>query len=168
MLPIQLHIIYKSKKHCKGLIEPYEDSLLQLKNEVVKITSEDGLTTPESLQLLITSPRNNVEVIVDIDAMLQIMFMTHDLLQVPVFKVIVLPTLRLDLELDGMIQSLLHALGVQLSVEQVAWVNESGNEPPSRPGGIHRPQINLAENVGFEIDADEDESPSKSKGIDKP
>ncbi|KAK9184901.1 hypothetical protein WN943_025253 [Citrus x changshan-huyou] len=34
MLPIQLHIIYKGKNHCKGLIEPDECSLLQLKNEV--------------------------------------------------------------------------------------------------------------------------------------
>ena len=67
MLPKQLHIIYKGKNHCKGLIEPDEYSLLQLKNEVVKITSEDGLTTPESVQLVVTDPRNNVEVIVDID-----------------------------------------------------------------------------------------------------
>ncbi|KAH9746490.1 SWIM-type domain-containing protein [Citrus sinensis] len=166
MLPIQLHIIYKGKNHCKGLIEPDECSLLQLKNEVVKITSEDGLTTPESVQLLVTSPRNNVEVIVDTDAMLRIMFTAHDSLQVPIFKVSVLPTLRPDLELGGVIQSLLHALGVQLSAEQVAWVNESGNEPLSRPGGIHGPQTNLAENVGCETDANEDESPSKSEGRD--
>ncbi|KAH9700534.1 SWIM-type domain-containing protein [Citrus sinensis] len=166
MLPIQLHIIYKGKNHCKGLIEPDECSLLQLKNEVVKITSEDGLTTLESVQLLVTSPKNNVEVIVDTDAMLRIMFTAHDSLQVPVFKVSVLPTLRPDLELGGVIQSMLHALGVQLSAEQVAWVNESGNEPLSRPGGIHGPQTNLAENVGCETDADEDESPSKSEGRD--
>ncbi|KAH9698182.1 SWIM-type domain-containing protein [Citrus sinensis] len=166
MLPIQLHIIYKGKNHCKGLIEPDECSLLQLKNEVVKITSEDGLTTPESVQLLVTSPRNNVEVIVDTDTILRIMFMAHDSLQVPVFKVSVLPTLCPDLELGGVIQSLLHALGVQLSAEQVAWVNESGNEPLSRPGGIHGPQTNLAENVGCETDANEDESPSKSEGRD--
>ncbi|KAK9175831.1 hypothetical protein WN944_027841 [Citrus x changshan-huyou] len=166
MLPIQLHIIYKGKNHCKGLIEPDECNLLQLKNEVVKITSEDGLTTPESVQLLVTSLKNNVEVIVDTDAMLRIMFTAHDLLQVPVFKVSVLPTLRLDLELGGVIQSMLHALGVQLSAEQVAWVNESGNEPLSRPRGIHGPQTNLAENVGCETDADEDESPSKSEGKD--
>ncbi|KAH9702968.1 SWIM-type domain-containing protein [Citrus sinensis] len=157
MLPIQLQIIYKGKNHCKGLIEPDECSLLQLKNEVVKITSEDGLTTPESVQLLVTSPRNNVKVIVDTDAMLRIMFTAHDSLQVPVFKVIVLPTLRPDLELGGVIQSLLHALGVQLSAEQVAWVNESGNEPPSRPGGIHGPQTNLAENVGNENVDDNDD-----------
>ncbi|KAK9222026.1 hypothetical protein WN944_010457 [Citrus x changshan-huyou] len=134
---------------------------------VVKITSEDGLTTLESVQLLVTSPRNNVEVIVDNDAMLRIMFTTHDSLQVPVFKVTVLPTLHPDLELGGVIQSLLHALGVQLSAEQVAWVNESGNEPLSRSGGIHGTQTNLAENVGCETDADEDESPSKSEGRDE-
>ncbi|KAK9175478.1 hypothetical protein WN944_027485 [Citrus x changshan-huyou] len=168
MLPIQLHIIYKAKKHCKWLIEPNEYSLLQLKNKVVKITSQDGLTTPESVQLLVTRPRNNVEVIVDTDAMLRIMFMVYDSLQVPVFKVTVLPTLRPDLKLGGVIQSLLHALGVQLSAKQVAWVNESGNEPPSRPGGIHGPQINLAENVGCETDVDEDESHSKSEGRDEP
>ncbi|KAL9452987.1 hypothetical protein AB3S75_008725 [Citrus x aurantiifolia] len=139
MLPIQLHIIYKGKNHCKWLIEPDECSLLQLKNEVVKITSEDGLTTPESVQLLVTSPKNNVEVIVDTDAMLRIMFTAHDSLQVPVFK---------------------------LSAEQVAWVNERGNEPLSRPGGINGPQTNLAENVGCETDVDEDESPSKSEGRD--
>ena len=103
MLTIQLHIIYKGKKHCKGLIEPDEYNMLQLKNEVVNITSQDGLTTPESVQLLVTSPRNNVQVIVDTNAMLQIMFMTHDSLQVPVFKVTVLPTLRPDLELGGVI-----------------------------------------------------------------
>ncbi|KAH9659600.1 SWIM-type domain-containing protein [Citrus sinensis] len=168
MLPIQLHIIYKGKKHCKWSIEPNEYSLLQLKNEVVKITSQNGLTTPESVQLLVTSLRNNVEVIVDIDAMLRIMFMVHDSLQVLVFKVTVLPTLRPDLELGGVIQSLLHALGVPLSAEQVAWVNESENEPPSRLVGIHGPQINLAENVGCETDVNEDESPSKSKGRDEP
>ncbi|KAK9186817.1 hypothetical protein WN944_018206 [Citrus x changshan-huyou] len=151
MLPIQLHIIYKGKNHYKGLIELDECSMLQLKNEVVKITSEDGLTTPESVQLLVINPRNNVEVIVDTDAMLRIMFKAHDSLQVLVFKVTVLPTLRPDLE-----------LGVQLSAEQVAWVNESGNKPPSRPEGIHGPQTNLAENVGCETDADEDESPSKN------
>ncbi|KAK9208516.1 hypothetical protein WN944_000873 [Citrus x changshan-huyou] len=83
MLPIQLHIIYKGKKHCKGLIEPDEYSLLQLKNEVVKVTSQDGLTTPKSVQLLVTSPRNNVQVIVDTDAMLRIMFTAHDSLRVP-------------------------------------------------------------------------------------
>ncbi|KAH9649573.1 SWIM-type domain-containing protein [Citrus sinensis] len=168
MLPKQLHIIYKGKNHCKGLIEPDECSLLQLKNEVVKITSEDGLTTPESVQLVVTNPRNNVEVIVDTDAMLRIMFTAHDSLQVPVFKVTVLPTLRPDLELGGVIQSLLHALGVQVSAEQVAWVNESGNEPLSRSGGIHGPQTNLAENVECETNADKDESPSKSEGRDEP
>ena len=168
MLPKQLHIIYKGKNHCKGLIEPDECSLLQLKNEVVKITSEDGLTTPESVQLVVTDPRNNVEVIVDTDVMLRIMFTAHDSLQVPIFKVTVLPTLRPDLELGGVIQSLLHALGVQLSAEQVAWVNESGNEPLSRSGGIHAPQTNLSENVRCETDADEDESPSKSEGRDEP
>ena len=119
MLPKQLHIIYKGKNHCKGLIEPDECSLLQLKIEVVKITSEDGLTTPESVQLVVTNPRNNVEVIVDTYAMLWIMFTAHNSLQVPVFKVTVLPTLRPDLELGGVIQSLLYALGVQLSAEQV-------------------------------------------------
>ena len=119
MLPKQLHIIYKGKNYCKGLIEPDECSLLQLKIEVVKITSEDGLTTPESVQLVVTNPRNNVEVIVDTYAMLRIMFTAHNSLQVPVFKVTVLPTLRPDLELGGVIQSLLHALGVQLSAEQV-------------------------------------------------
>ena len=45
---------------------------------MVKITSQDGLTTFESVQLLVTSPRNNVQVIVNTNAMLQIMFMTHD------------------------------------------------------------------------------------------
>ena len=79
-----------------------------------------------------------------------------------------LPTLRPNLELGGVIQSLLRALGVQLSAKQVAWVNESGNEPPSRPGGIHGPQTNLAENVGCETDADEDKSPSKTEGRDEP
>ena len=96
------------------------------------------------------------------------MFTAHNSLQVPVFKVTVLPTLRPDLELGGVIQSLLHALGVQLSAEQVAWVNESGNEPLSRPGGIHGPQTNLAENVECETNADKDESPSKSEGRDEP
>ncbi|KAL9440639.1 hypothetical protein AB3S75_019331 [Citrus x aurantiifolia] len=85
MLLIQLHIIYKGKKHCKGLIEPDEYSRLQLKYEMVKVTSQDGLITPESVQLLVTSPRNNVQVIVDTDAILRIMFTTHDSLQVPVF-----------------------------------------------------------------------------------
>ena len=86
----------------------------------------------------------------------------------PVFKVIMLLTLRPDLELGGVIQSILRALGVQLSAKQVAWVNESGNEPPSRPRSIHWPQKNLAENVGCETDVDEDESPSKIEGIDEP
>ncbi|KAK9185919.1 hypothetical protein WN943_026278 [Citrus x changshan-huyou] len=107
------------------------EGYLSGQNEVVKITSEDGLTTPESVQLLVTSPRNNVEVIVDTDAMLWIMFTAHDTLQVPVFK-----------------------------------VNESVNEPLSRPRGIYGPQTNLAENVGCKTDADEDESPSKSEGRD--
>ncbi|KAH9743087.1 40S ribosomal protein S27-2 [Citrus sinensis] len=56
--------------------------------------------------------------------------------------------------------------GVQLSAEQVACVNESGNEPQSRHECIHGPQANLAENVGCKInetDANEDESPSKSE-----
>ena len=48
-----------------------------------------------------------MEVIVDTDAMLRIMFTAHDSLQVPVFKVSVLPTLRPGLELGGVIQSLL-------------------------------------------------------------
>ncbi|KAK9211417.1 hypothetical protein WN943_000793 [Citrus x changshan-huyou] len=110
MLPKQLHIIYKGKNYCKGLIEPDECSLLQLKIEVVKITSEDGLTTPE------------------------------------------IPTICLR----------------SSAICRASWVNESGNEPLSRRGGIHGPQTNLAGNVGCETDADEDESPSKSEGRDEP
>ncbi|KAK9185548.1 hypothetical protein WN943_025904 [Citrus x changshan-huyou] len=157
VLPIQLHIIYKGKKHYKWLIELDEYNLLQLKNEVVKITSQDGLTTSESVQLLVTSPRNNVEVIVDTDAMLRIMFMVHDSLQVPVFKVTVLLTLRPDLELGGVIQSLLHALGVQLSVEQVAWTDADEDESPSKSEGRDEPQIVRNENVQRNVDNNDDD-----------
>ncbi|KAH9762042.1 SWIM-type domain-containing protein [Citrus sinensis] len=138
MLPKQLHIIYKGKNYCKGLIEPDECSLLQLKIEVVKITSEDGLTTPESVQLVVTNPRNNVEVIVDTYAI--------------TWWGDTVPTICLR----------------SSAICRASWVNESGNEPLSRRGGIHGPQTNLAGNVGCETDADEDESPSKSEGRDEP
>ncbi|KAK9177813.1 hypothetical protein WN944_023923 [Citrus x changshan-huyou] len=53
---------------------------------------------------------------------------------------------------------MLHNLGVQLSAEQIAWVNDSGNEPPPRIGGIYGPQIELNENARHETD-DNDQVP---------
>ena len=50
-----------------------------------------------------------MEVIVDFDAMLRIMFTAHDRFEVTVYEVSVLPTLHLDLPLGGVLQSLLHA-----------------------------------------------------------
>ena len=49
MLLIQLNIIYKEERHYRALIELNEYTLLQMKNEVIKITSEDDLTTLQNV-----------------------------------------------------------------------------------------------------------------------
>lgn len=41
------------ERHCKGLIEPNEYTLLQMKIGTMKITSEDGLTTLQSAHVFI-------------------------------------------------------------------------------------------------------------------
>ncbi|XP_052289946.1 uncharacterized protein LOC127899849 [Citrus sinensis] len=79
-----------------------------MKNEALKITREHGLTTPESVQLSVTNPRNKLSIIVDSEAVLQAQF--------------------------------------ALSAEQITWVNDGGNEPPPRTGGIQGPPIELNEN----------------------
>lgn len=121
------------------MIEPDEYTLLQMKNEAVKITSEDRLNTPQSVQLFVTNPKNNVEVIIDSEEVLQILFTLHDALEVIVFEVIVLPTLRPDLPLGGVIQAMLHSLGVNLSAEQITSVNDSENEVPPTTARTHGP-----------------------------
>ena len=109
-----------------------------------------------------------MEVIVDSDAMLQIMFTAYDSLEVTVFEVTILSNLRPDLPLGGILQALLHTFGIHISAKQIAWVNENGNELPPRIGGIYGPQTNLAENVWCETDVNEDESPYTTEGRDRP
>ncbi|KAH9794012.1 SWIM-type domain-containing protein [Citrus sinensis] len=150
MLPLQLHLLYKGEIHRIGLIEPEEYTLQQMKNESLTITSEDGLTTPESVQLSVTNPRNKLSIIIDSEAILQAQFAAHDSMEVAVFEVIVLPTLRHDLPLCGVLQAMLHNYGVRLSAEQITWVNDDGNEPPPRTEGIE-----LNENYGHESDDDD-------------
>lgn len=58
MLLIQLDIIYKEERHYKVLIELNEYTLLQMQNEVMKITSEDDLTTLQNVQLFVTNLEN--------------------------------------------------------------------------------------------------------------
>lgn len=58
MLLIQLDIIYKEERHYRVLIELNEYTLLQMKNEVMKITSEDDLTTLQNVQLFVTNLEN--------------------------------------------------------------------------------------------------------------
>ena len=58
MLLIQLNIIYKEERHYKVLIELNEYTLLQMQNEVMKITSEDDLTTLQNVQLFVTNLEN--------------------------------------------------------------------------------------------------------------
>ncbi|KAK9192975.1 hypothetical protein WN944_003670 [Citrus x changshan-huyou] len=50
---------------------------------------------------------------------------------------------------------MLHNCGVQLSAEQITWVNDGGNEPPPRTGGIQGPPTELNENDGHENDDDD-------------
>ncbi|KAH9745085.1 SWIM-type domain-containing protein [Citrus sinensis] len=99
MLPLQLHLLYKGERHRIGLIEPEEYTLQQMKNEALKITRDHGLTTPESVQLSVTNPRNKLSIIVDSEAVLQAQFAAHDSMEVAVFEAIILPTLRPDLPL---------------------------------------------------------------------
>lgn len=58
MLLIQLDIIYKEERQYRALIELNEYTLLQTKNEVMKITSEDDLTTLQNVQLFVTNLEN--------------------------------------------------------------------------------------------------------------
>ncbi|KAK9178548.1 hypothetical protein WN943_027740 [Citrus x changshan-huyou] len=155
MLPLQLHLLYKGERHRIGLIEPEEYTLQQMKNEALKITREHGLTTPESVQLSVTNPRNKLSIIVDSEAVLQAQFAAHDSMEVAVFEATILPTLRPDLPLCGVLQAMLHNCGVQLSAEQITWVNDGGNEPPPRTGGIQGPPTELNENDGHETDDDD-------------
>ncbi|KAL9462365.1 hypothetical protein AB3S75_000383 [Citrus x aurantiifolia] len=150
MLPLQLHLLYKGERHRIRLIELKEYTPQQMKNDALKITSEHGLATPESMQLLVTNPRNELSIIIDSEAILQAQFAAHDSVEVVVFEVIVLPTLRPDLPLCGVLQVMLYNCGVRLSAEQITWVNDGGNEPPPRTGGIE-----LNENDGHESDDDD-------------
>ncbi|KAK9187497.1 hypothetical protein WN944_018893 [Citrus x changshan-huyou] len=126
-----------------------------MKNEALKITREHGLTTLESVQLSVTNPRNKLSIIVDSEAVLQAQFAAHDSMEVAVFEATILPTLRPDLPLCGVLQAMLHNCGVQLSVEQITWMNDGGNEPPPRTGGIQGPPTELNENDGHENDDDD-------------
>ncbi|KAH9735134.1 SWIM-type domain-containing protein [Citrus sinensis] len=155
MLPLQLHLLYKGERHRIGLIEHKEYTLQQMKNEALKITREHGLTTPESVQLSVTNPRNKLSIIVDSEAVLQAQFAAHDSMEVAVFEATILPTLRPDLPLCGVLQAMLHNCGVQLSAKQITWVNDGGNEPPPRTGGIQGPPTELNENDGHENDDDD-------------
>ncbi|KAK9232485.1 hypothetical protein WN943_022731 [Citrus x changshan-huyou] len=156
MLPLQLHLLYKGERHRIGLIEPEEYTLQQMKNEALKITWEHGLTTPESVQLSVTNPRNKLSIIVDSEAALQAQFAAHDSMEVAVFEATILPTLRPDLPLCGVLQAMLHNCGVQLSTEQITWVNDGGKEPPPRTRGIQGSPTELNENDGHENDDDDD------------
>ncbi|KAK9192980.1 hypothetical protein WN944_003675 [Citrus x changshan-huyou] len=80
------HMAGHSERHRIGLIEPKEYTLQQMKNEALKITREHGLTTPESVQLSVTNPRNKLSIIVDSEAVLQAQFAAHDSMEVAVFE----------------------------------------------------------------------------------
>ena len=114
------------------------------------------MTTSESVQLSVTNPRNKLSIIIDSKVALQVQFVARDSMEVAVFEAIVLPTLRSDLPLCGVLQAMLHNFGVQLSTEQITWVNDGGNEPPPRTGGIQRPPTELNKNDGHETDDDDD------------
>lgn len=58
MLLIQLDIIYKEERHYRALIELNEYTLLHIQNEIMKITSEDDLTTLQNVQLFVTNLEN--------------------------------------------------------------------------------------------------------------
>ncbi|KAL9420323.1 hypothetical protein AB3S75_037990 [Citrus x aurantiifolia] len=117
MLPLQLHLMYKGERHRIGLIEPEEYTQQQIKNKALKITREHGMTTPESVQLSVTNPRNKLPIIVDSEAVLQAQFAAHDSMKMAVFEATILPTLRHDLPLCEVLQAMLHNCGVRLSAE---------------------------------------------------
>ncbi|KAH9743893.1 SWIM-type domain-containing protein [Citrus sinensis] len=124
-----------------------------MKNEALKITRENGLTTPESVQLSVTNPRNKLSIIVDYEAVLQAQFAAHDSMEVAVFEATILPTLPM-----------LHNCGVQLSAEQITWVNDGGNEPPPRTRGIQGPPTDRIDDTDDD-DADDDDQ-SEDNGAD--
>ncbi|KAK9184926.1 hypothetical protein WN943_025278 [Citrus x changshan-huyou] len=87
-------------------------------------------------------------------------------MEVAVFEATILPTLRPDLLLCGVLQVMLHNCGVQLSAEQITWVNDGGNEPPPRTGGIQGPPTELNENDGRENDDDDEVYSTDGSRID--
>ncbi|KAH9745090.1 SWIM-type domain-containing protein [Citrus sinensis] len=165
MLPLQLHLLYKGERHRIGLIEPEEYTLQQMKNEALKITRDHGLTTPESVQLSVTNPRNKLSIIVDSEAVLQAQFAAHDSMEVAVFEAIILPTLRPDLPLCGVLQAMLHNCGVQLSAEQITWVNDGGNEPPPRTKGIQGPPTDRIDDTDDDDAGDDDQNEDNGADI---
>ncbi|KAK9190593.1 hypothetical protein WN943_019200 [Citrus x changshan-huyou] len=87
-------------------------------------------------------------------------------MEVAVFEATILPTLRPDLPLCGVLQAMLHNCGVQLSAEQITWVNDGGNEPPPRTGGTQGPPTELNENDGHEDDDVDEEYSTDGTRID--
>lgn len=156
MLPIRLDMIYKGRQYSIGLIEPDEYTLVRMKDEAVKITSEDGLNTPEKVFLVVTNPENKVKAILDSDSNLKLMLAIHDSLGIIKFEVEVLATFLPDLPLVG-VPKKLNSFGVQFSGDCTTHLNQLRNEPLNR-------DKNVAENNGSSAEVDIHIGASLDKG----